>query len=139
MLLPVHPSSFYFKLFGSSISAGFPSPADDYVEKGLSLDELLIQHPSATYLVKANGNSMIGAGIYNGDILIIDRAVKPVTGDIVIAALDGELTCKYLNVEHQELRPANPRYPVIKIQDGSDFLVEGVVISSIRMHRQCML
>ncbi len=129
------PSSLKIKLFSSQVSAGFPSPADDYIEQGLNLDELLIKHPSATYLVRASGNSMIGAGIFDGDILIIDRALTATTGDIVIASIEGEFTCKYLNIEKQELRPANPRFPVIKLHNDIDLLIEGVVISSIRMHR----
>lgn len=135
MLIQLMPSSLDIKLFSSKVSAGFPSPADDYIEQGLNLDELLIKHPSATYLVKANGHSMIGAGIYDGDILIIDRAVTATTGDIIIASIDGEFTCKYLNIEKKELRPANPKFPIIKLHDDVDLLIEGVVISSIRMHR----
>ena len=135
MLIFITPSTTEIKLFNSTVSAGFPSPADDYIEESLSLDELLIKHPSATYMVKAQGNSMIGAGIYDGDVLIIDRALTAVTGDIVIASIDGEFTCKYLDLEAKELRPANPRYSVIKIQDDIELLVEGVVTSSMRMHR----
>ena len=135
MLIQLMPSSLKIKLFSSQVSAGFPSPADDYIEQGLNLDELLIKHPSATYLVRASGNSMIGAGIFDGDILIIDRALTATTGDIVIACIEGEFTCKYLNIEKQELRPANPRFPVIKLHNDIDLLIEGVVISSIRMHR----
>jgi DNA polymerase V len=135
MLIQLMPSSLKIKLFSSQVSAGFPSPADDYIEQGLNLDELLIKHPSATYLVRASGNSMIGAGIFDGDILIIDRALTATTGDIVIASIEGEFTCKYLNIEKQELRPANPRFPVIKLHNDIDLLIEGVVISSIRMHR----
>jgi|TARA_R110002049_G_C8980474_1_gene548266 DNA polymerase V len=135
MLIFITPSTTEIKLFNSKVSAGFPSPADDYIEESLSLDELLIKHPSATYMVKAQGNSMIGAGIYDGDILIIDRALTATTGDIVIASIDGEFTCKYLNLESQELRPANPRYSVIKIKDDIELLIEGVVTSSMRMHR----
>lgn len=131
------PSHIKLKLYSSTVAAGFPSPADDYVEKNLSLDDLLISHPSATYLVKAHGTSMIGAGIYDGDILIIDRSVTPHTGDIVIAAIDGELTCKYINLECKELRPANPRFSAIKIKQDVDCVIEGVVTSSIRMHRLC--
>ena len=75
MLTPLLKSSINLKLFIAKVAAGFPSPADDYIEKGLSLDELLIKHPSATYLAVANGDSMTGCGIFNDDILIIDRAI----------------------------------------------------------------
>lgn len=135
MLRQLTPSSYVLALFNSKVPAGFPSPADDYIQQSLSLDDLLIQHPSATYLVKAQGHSMVGAGIYDGDILIIDRALNPMTGDVVVASINGEFTCKYLNIEQKELRPANPRYPVIPLNDDMDLLIEGVVISSIRKHR----
>ena len=127
--------SFYL----SYVAAGFPSPADDYAEKSLSIDELLVKHPSATYLVRANGDSMIKSGIFDKDILIVDRAVEPKDGDIVIAGIDGELTCKFLNLRSKCLVAANPKYLPIPIKDEQDLLIEGVVISSIRLHRSCTL
>jgi len=137
-LIPLSQSNSVLRFFSSCVAAGFPSPADDYVEKGLSLDELLIQHPSATYLVRAEGDSMLGSGIFNNDILIVDRSLTPKNRDIVIAALDGELTCKYLNLYLRQLVSANPKYPPIAISDAADFIIEGVVISSIRFHRPRM-
>lgn len=132
-------SAFHSKLtfFSSLVAAGFPSPADDYAEKSLSLDELLVKHPSATYLVRANGDSMVRSGIFDQDILIVDRAVKASDGDIVIAAFNGELTCKYLDTHAKQLVAANPAYPPIPIKDEEDVVIEGVVISSIRLHRLC--
>jgi DNA polymerase V len=137
-VVPVNPKtlgslSFYL----SYVAAGFPSPADDYAEQSLSIDELLIKHPSATYLVRASGDSMIRSGIFDQDILIVDRAVEPKDGDIVIAGVDGELTCKYLNLAKRCLVAANPAYPAIPIRDEQDMVIEGVVISSIRLHRSC--
>lgn len=126
-------------LYSSRVEAGFPSPADDYIEKGLSLDELLIQHPSSTYLVRAQGDSMTGCGIFNNDVLIVDRSLTPKHRDIVIAALDGELTCKFIDLTQHRLVSANPKYPPILIPESSDFLVEGVVSASIRFHRPCWL
>ena len=79
-------------LFSDLVPCGFPSPAQDYVEKRIDLNELLVQHPSATYFVKSSGDSMTGAGIGNGDLLVVDRSRKPSHGDIVIAAIDGEFT-----------------------------------------------
>lgn len=106
-----------------------------YIERHLSLDELLIKHPSATYLVRAEGDSMIGSGIFNQDILLVDRALTPRHGDIVVAAIEGELTCKYLNLKLHQLMAANAKYPPIPISDEMDCMIEGVVISSIRLHR----
>lgn len=122
-------------LFQSRVSAGFPSPADDYIERYLDLNELLIQHPSSTFLARAQGDSMIEIGIHCGDILIVDRAVEASHLDVVVAALDGELVCKQLDTHHQRLLPANSQYPEIAIASLSDFMVEGVVVASIRCHR----
>lgn len=134
-LIPLSPSSISLKYYISGVSAGFPSPADDYIERKLSLDELLIQHPSATYLVRAQGDSMIGSGIFSRDILLVDRSLTPKHRDIVVAAIDGELTCKYLNLKTKQLVSANPKYLPISISDEADCIIEGVVISSIRLHR----
>jgi len=128
-VLPTH-----LPLFGHSVEAGFPSAADDYIEKELDLNTHLIKHPSATFLARANGNSMIGRGIYDGDTLIVDRSIEPQHGNIVIAALNGELTCKVLDKRQHCLMPANPSIKPIMINEHSDLLIEGVVIHSIRHH-----
>ena len=138
-LIPLIKSEYTLTLFSSGVAAGFPSPADDYIEKGLSLDELLIKHPSATYLARADGNSMTGCGIFNDDILIVDKSITAKHGDIVIAAVDGALTCKFLNLELKQLLSANPKYPPLNIGHDTDLIIEGVVISSIRIQRPCML
>ena len=137
LLVPLAKSTVVLKLFSSTVAAGFPSPADDYVEKGLSMDELLIKHPSSTYLARASGDSMMECGILDGDILIIDRSITPENGDIVIAAIDGELTCKFLDLKKNQLISANSKYLPIKLNDTAELLIEGVVISSIRQHRPC--
>lgn len=121
--------------FQSTVSAGFPSPADDYIERYLDLNELLIQNPSSTFLARASGDSMLEIGIHSGDILIVDRAVEARHNDIVVAALDGELVCKILDKHQQCLLPANLNYKAIPISSLTDFMVEGVVIASIRCHR----
>ncbi len=82
-----------FPLFSVAVSAGFPSPADDFMETPLDIREHLIKHPSATFFARAEGDSMTGFGIFSGDLLIVDRALQPQHGDVVIAAIDGELTC----------------------------------------------
>jgi DNA polymerase V len=122
-------------LFSTGVSAGFPSPADDFMEAPLDLNEHLIKHPSATFYARAQGESMIGLGIFDGDLLIVDRATPPQHGDVVIAAIDGELTCKILDVHNQMLRPGNAKYPPIKLHNDMEMTVEGVVIHSIRHHR----
>jgi DNA polymerase V len=116
-------------LFTARISAGFPSPADDFIDKTLDLNEFLVSHPSATFFVKVEGTSMIDAHIHPGDILIVDKALEPASGSIVIAVLDGEFTVKrYLQKGKKAfLLPENPEFPRIEI--GEDMTVEiwGVV------------
>ncbi len=124
-------------LFGSGVSAGFPSPADDFIEVPLDLNEHLIRHPAATFYARAQGNSMVGMGIFSGDLLVVDRAVEPSHGDIVIAAIDGELTCKILDLRERMLRSANVKFPPIPLHEDIDLVVEGVVVHSIRHHRGC--
>ncbi|MDM2723451.1 MULTISPECIES: translesion error-prone DNA polymerase V autoproteolytic subunit [Citrobacter] len=115
-------------LFGDLVPCGFPSPAQDYVEKRIDLNELLVQHPSATYFVKSSGDSMIGAGIGNGDLLVVDRSKKPVHGDIVIAAIDGEFTVKRLQLNPVVmLVPENSAYAPIRISSEDTLDIFGVV------------
>ncbi len=132
-------SEIRLNLYSHRVSAGFPSPADDYIDQSICLDDLLIPHPSSTYLVRAEGDSMEDRGIFNGDILVVDRSLTPEQDDIVIAAINGELTCKYLDIKRQLLVPANTKYAPIPIPEGSDFLIEGVVSASLRCHRPCSL
>jgi DNA polymerase V len=131
----VNSATILLPLFQSTVSAGFPSPADDYIERYLDLNQLLIQNPSSTFLARARGDSMLEIGIHCGDILIVDRALEAQHKDIVVAALDGELVCKILDKHNQCLLPANQNYPAIPVNSLSEFIVEGVVISSIRCHR----
>ncbi|HEE0107169.1 TPA: translesion error-prone DNA polymerase V autoproteolytic subunit [Citrobacter gillenii] len=115
-------------LFGDLVPCGFPSPAQDYVEKRIDLNELLVRHPSATYFVKSSGDSMIGAGIGNGDLLVVDRSKKPVHGDIVIAAIDGEFTVKRLQLNPVVmLVPENSAYAPIRINSEDTLDIFGVV------------
>ena len=115
-------------LFGDLVPCGYPSPAQDYVEKRIDLNELLVQHPSATYFVKSSGDSMIGAGIGNGDLLVVDRSRKPVHGDIVIAAIDGEFTVKRLQLNPVVmLIPENSAYAPIRINSEDTLDIFGVV------------
>jgi DNA polymerase V len=120
-------------LFLAGVQAGFPSPADDFIDKRLDLNEHLILHPAATFFVRAVGESMLGAGIHDGDLLIVDRAVEPKDGKIVIASVNGELTVKRLKRKGQRLllAPDNPDYPSIDVTEAQDsgegFEVWGVV------------
>ena len=116
-------------LFTSSVSAGFPSPADDYVEAKLDLNEFLIKHPSATFFVRAEGDSMINAGINSGDILIIDKALEASDKQIVIAVVNGELTVKRLRKIKGKvfLAAENPKFKPIEITENMDFAIWGVV------------
>lgn len=115
-------------LFFEGVAAGFPSPAEDYIEKQLDLNDL-IEHPNATFYVRVEGNSMRGAGIHSGDILVVDRSLEAKDGKIVVALLDGEFTVKRIKVTPQgiSLVAENPRYPSIPITSDSDFQVWGVV------------
>lgn len=116
-------------------ASGFESPADDYVEDTLSLDELLIQHPAATYMVWAKGSCQEAIGIFDGDLLVVDRALRPRHGDVVVALLDGELTCKVLDLKHNRLLATSPNQTAIVIPDELDVCIEGVIPFSIRAHR----
>ena len=131
--LIANPDAEKVAFYGSSVRAGFPSPADDYIEDYLDLNEFLIKHPAATFLVRAKGDSMIDVSIRSGDILIVDRSIEPTHGKIVIAALDGELTVKHLYLKNNETKlvPANPNYPDIIITDESEILIWGVVTNVI--------
>lgn len=116
-------------LFASRVAAGFPSPADDHLEDGLDLNEHLIRRPAATFFVRVKGNSMIGAGIHHGDLLVVDRSLEPKSGTVVIAVVNGELTVKRLRLENGRLwlMPENPEYVPLEIQDGMELMIWGVV------------
>ncbi len=117
--------------FTSSVPAGFPSPADDYIEERLDLNEYLIKHPSATYFARACGDSMLERGIQDGALLIVDRSIQARQDHIVIAAINGELTCKILDIENSQLLAANPAYAPVPLNENMDFVIEGVVIHAI--------
>ena len=120
-------------LFCTRIPAGFPSPADDYIENTLDLNEYLIKHPAATFFVKVTGDSMTGAGINSGDILIVDRSVTAVNGSVIVAVINGEFTVKrfFRHGSGIQLVPENPAYNPIEVKNGSDFEVWGVVMHVI--------
>lgn len=120
-------------LFSSGVSAGFPSPAEDHIERKLDLNELLIQNPAATFFVRVAGDSMIGAGINHGDLLVVDRSQPAASGKIIIAITHGELTVKRLMRRDSswQLVAANAAYPVVEISEETGCEVWGVVTSVI--------
>ncbi len=130
---PDKSKTLLLKLFTNTISAGFPSPAEDFLDKKLDLNEYLIKNPSATFLVRVNGNSMIDAGIFNGDILIVDRSVEATNGRIVIGVINGEFTVKRIIKSGKKvfLKPENEKFKPIELTEDMDFKIWGVVIYTI--------
>ncbi|MDF1555007.1 MAG: translesion error-prone DNA polymerase V autoproteolytic subunit [Deferrisomatales bacterium] len=120
------------QFFTESVAAGFPSPATDYCESRLDLNELCVKHPAATYFVRAQGDSMIDAGIYSGDVLVVDRSLTAKHGDIVIVALNGELTVKKLETKPTlRLVPMNSKYASVDIPEETDIEIFGVATTAI--------
>lgn len=120
-------------LFLESVSAGFPSPAEDYMEKRLDLNDYLIRNPASTFFVRVTGESMMNAGIYSNDILVVDRSLEPKDNNIVIAIIDSELLVKRLSLRNNKvtLLAENPNYKPIQIRPEMDFEVWGVVTTVI--------
>ncbi len=116
-------------LLCKAVPAGFPSPADDYVERRLSLDEHLVQHRESTFFMRVAGHSMRELGIFDGDLLVVDRSVPAAHGSVVVAVVDGEFTVKQLlyTAQGKVLRAAHPDYPEIVIKPEQDFSIWGVV------------
>jgi len=124
-----------FAIFSfADVKAGFPSPAEDYAEKRIDLNSFLVKHPAATFFIKVKGDSMINAGINEGDMLVVDRSLDAKNNSIVIAFLDGEFTLKRISKIKGEyfLIPENKKYKPIKIDKNKDFEVWGTVIYVIK-------
>lgn len=123
-----------------AVHAGFPSVAQDYFLSDFSFDEHVITHPETTFAVRVAGDSMRGAGIYDGDLLLVDRSLEPQTRDVVIAVVDDELTVKRLEKDHNGqpiLHPENPNYPDITLSDGQELSIWGVVMGNYHyQHRE---
>lgn len=128
------------KFLDMTVQCGFPSPASDYAENDLSLTDYFVRNQDATMIIEARGDSMIDAGIYEGDILMIDRSVEPRSGDIVLAYLQGDFTLKRLEIVDgvPELHPQNSArdFPIIRPTEYDDFQIEGVLVSSGRRYRK---
>lgn len=133
------PPSCMVPMAGAHARLGFPSPAEDFMDEEINLHRLLVQHPAATYLYRADGWSMSGVGINDGDILVVDRSVRPLAGDLVLAIWDGnQPTCKVLQVfqDHIELHSAHPDHPPIVLDPGTEVEVFAVVGVVRKMHRR---
>ncbi|MBQ9586540.1 MAG: translesion error-prone DNA polymerase V autoproteolytic subunit [Bacteroidales bacterium] len=123
--------------FAPEIRAGFPSPAEEYLHESLDFNRDLIKHPEATFYGRVKGDSMVDAGINDGDIAVIDKSREPSHGSVVVAYVNNEFTIKYLDLTHRdegyiELRPANPEYKPIRIDETDNFEVWGVVVYTIK-------
>ena len=118
-----------------SAAAGFPSPAEDYVDRPQDFNELLIEHPAATFAIRIEGESATGAGIFPGDIAVVDRAREPVNGSIILALLDGACTVKRYRIKDNTvwLQAENPAFADMPLADGQSFEVWGIITRSIRM------
>ena len=118
---------------------GFESPAAEYSQLPIDLDELLIEHPSATFIGRACGESMQGVGIFDGDLLIVDRHIQVENQDVIVANYNGEFVCKLLDTQRRLLLSANEKMQSVPILESDTFTIEGVVIRSIRCHRPSYL
>lgn len=129
LLLPQKNKKLELDLYATPVKAGFPSPADDFVEKKLDLNDFLIKHPEATFFLRVSGESMKNVGINDGDLLIVDRSLEVSDGKIVVAAIDGEFTVKRVKKNNGDLYlvPENENYKPIKINESDEFQVFGVV------------
>lgn len=138
LLGPIGSGGERMPLYSSQVSAGFPSPAADHLEKLISLDELFDIRAPHMYLVKILGDSMQGAGIFSGDLVIVDRSKTARHGDIVIAALNTESVCKRLHVQNNQvvLMAENPKYPPRYVMEGDELMIWGVVNYSVRDHER---
>lgn len=124
-------------LAGADVKAGFPSPADDFIEQSIDLNRLLIRNPPATFLVRVDGDSMRDDCILDGSLVVVDKSLRPVDGDVAVCWLDGEFTLKRIRIEQDRivLMPANERFEPIVVGEDDPFTVWGVVRSTVRILR----
>jgi DNA polymerase V len=121
----------------NGISAGFPSPAQDYLDLRIDLNKELISNPSSTFFGRVKGHSMKDAGILDGDLLVIDKSLDPQDGDTAVCFIDGEFTLKFIRIEKDAvyLVPANPTFQPIKVTESNDFCIWGIVTYTIQNHK----
>ena len=134
--LPDFENSHELPFVSSGIKAGFPSPAADFDESKISLDNVLVKNREATFYAKASGTSMIGAGIDDGDILVIDRSIEPQNNKIAICLIDGDFTVKRIVIEKEGLylMPENKAFKPIKVTEENELMIWGIVVYSIKAH-----
>ena len=133
LFLP-EPGSEGITFFDTGISAGYPKPNEDFTSERMSLDDTLVRNKETTFYAKVSGQSMIGAGLDDNDLLVIDRSLEPVHNKIAVCFLDGEFTVKRLKIDTEGLwlQPENPHYPIIRITDENDFVIWGIVTNVIK-------
>ena len=124
------------KYADGGIKAGFPSPAQDYIDEAIDLNRELVKHPASTFYGRVSGNSMIDAGLDDGDIIVVDKSIKPMNGHIAVCYIDGEFTIKYIKIDDGViwLEPSNNAYEPIKVTPENEFIVWGIVTYSIKKH-----
>lgn len=134
--LPLAPDPLWIQSALTSVQAGFASPAEDHQVDRIDLMRQLVKHPQATFFIRISGDSMRDAGILDGSVVLVDRAIKPAHGQIVLAVIDGDFTCKrlYLRGGRMKLRAENPTYPDIIPRDGQTVEIWGVVVATIHQH-----
>lgn len=136
-VLPVDPATHLrrvrIQVAPIAVAAGFPSPAQDYFSGTLDLNEHLIQDPTSTFVIRVSGESMVGAGIHDGDEVLVDRSLTPRDGSVVIAIVDGELTLKRLRIRKGSvsLLPENPAFPTIELRGNAELIIWGVVTTCL--------
>ena len=135
--VPVSMAPVWVQAARVSVPAGFPSPAEDHQVDRIELMSQLVKHPQATFYVRIQGDSMRDAGILDGSVVLVDKAIKPRHGQIVIAVVDGDFTCKrlYQRGRTMRLKPENPAYPDIVPKDGQTVEIWGVVVATIHQHK----
>lgn len=130
------PLPLLIPLLNNGISAGFPSPALDFIDERIDINKLLLKRPSATFMGRVSGDSMKNAGIFDGDLIIIDKSIKPEHNMIAVCVINAELTLKRICIKDKRcyLMPENENYPVIEITEDTTLMVWGIVVHSIRNH-----
>jgi DNA polymerase V len=135
--LPLADLPLWVQASVAAVKAGFPSPAEDHLLKRIDLMEQLIRHPQATFLLRVRGDSMRGVGIFDGDVVLVDRAIRPRSGHVVIAVVDGEFVCKTLAIraDRVRLKAANPTFADIVPKEGQTLEIWGVVTAAIKQFK----
>ncbi|MBF0563193.1 MAG: translesion error-prone DNA polymerase V autoproteolytic subunit [Alphaproteobacteria bacterium] len=132
----INPSRLELVLFSNGVPAGFPSPAEDHVDRRLDLNDHVVKRPAATFYARAEGESMRNIGIFHGDLLVVDRSITPEPGDVIVATIDGGLAVKRLVNRNNTwfLAPENSEYPAFAVNSDEGIQIWGVVTYSLRCH-----